>query len=175
MGKMSEYKEVLDIAIKHKKTEEFHTILEDYFIELEKYHPQTYINLMKELHKLGAKINISDKDELSKYIKHIHHKDMPTLWTVDQTTKVAEDIGIDFDKWKFNIYTFNYVMNMMRADYYAEFKKMFITSPLMKQTVLDSPNFYAHMAKAWLDDEDAPADKAIKYIHLVTGECKKEA
>ena len=174
MTKESEYKEVLDIAIKHNKLQDFHIILEDYFIELEKYHPQTYTNLMRELHKLGAKINIDDKNELSKYIKHIHHKDIPQLWTVDQTTKVAEDIGIDFNKWKFNTYTFNYVMNMMRADYYSEFKKMFVTSPLMKQTVLDSPNFYAHMAKAWLDDEDAPVDKAIKYIRIVTNECNKE-
>jgi hypothetical protein len=58
-------------------------------------------------------------------------------------------------------------MNMMRADYYSEFKKMFTTSPLMKQTILDSPSFYAHLAKAWLDDEDAPRDKAIKYIHIL--------
>ena len=48
-----------------------------------------------------------------------------------------------------------------------EFKKMFASSPLMKQTIVDSPNFYAHMAKAWLDDEDAPKDKIIKYIQIV--------
>ena len=114
--------------------------------------------------------NILNEEELNKYLKHIHHKDMPKLWTVEQTTKVGQDIGIDFDKWKYNIYTFNYVMNMMRADYYSEFKSMFYTSPLMKQTVLDSASFYAHLAKAWLNDEDAPADKAMEYIHLVTGE-----
>ena len=79
MTKESEYKEVLDIATKHNKLQDFHIILEDYFIELEKYHPQTYTNLMRELHKLGAKINIDDKNELSKYIKHIHHKDIPQL------------------------------------------------------------------------------------------------
>jgi hypothetical protein len=141
--------------------------MNEYFDELEQYHPKIYSNLMREVYKLGVQVNIIDEAELNKYIKLIHHKDMPKLWTVDETTKVGKDIGIDFDKWRFNPYTFNFVMNMMRADYYSEFKKMFTTSPLMKQTILDSPSFYAHLAKAWLDDEDAPRDKAIKYIHIL--------
>lgn len=166
----SKYREAMQMATKYGKTEEFYDIMDEYFCELEEYHPQAYKSLMEEVHKLGEKINILNEEELNKYLKHIHHKDMPKLWTVEQTTKVGKDIGIDFDKWKYNIYTFNYVMNMMRADYYSEFKNMFYTSPLMKQTVLDSASFYAHLAKAWLNDEDAPADKAMEYIHLVTGE-----
>ena len=164
------YREAMEIAKKHGKTEEFYDIMDEYFTELEEYHPQTYKSLMEEVHKLGEKINILSEEELNKYLKHIHHKDMPKLWTLEQTTKVGKDIGIDFDRWKYNTYTFNYIMNMMRADYYSEFKSMFYTRPLMKQTVLDSASFYAHLAKAWLNDEDAPADKAMKYIHLVTGE-----
>ena len=151
----------------NKKEKEFNEIMDDYFTELEKYHPQTYTSLMKEIMGLGAKTNIVDATELNKYLKLIHHKDMPELWTVEQTSKVAKDIGINFDEWKYNIYTFNFVMNMVRADYYSEFKKMFVSSPLMKQTIVDSPSFYAHLAKAWLNDEDAPADKAIRYIEYV--------
>lgn len=161
------YTSALKLAKDNNKTGEFDDIMNDYFVELSEHHPQTYTALMKEFHKLGAKINILDRAELDKYLSHIHHTDMPELWSVEQTTDVANEIGIDFDKWKYNIYTFNYVMNMMRSDYYAEFKQMFTTSPLMKQAILDSPVFYAHLAKAWLNDEDAPADKAIKYIHLV--------
>lgn len=170
MADKNEFRKVSGIAHKNNKLEEFNDIMDDYFEELEKYHPKIYVNLMKELHKLGAKTNIESKDELDKYIKHIHHKDMPALWTIEQTTDVAKEINIDFDKWRFNPYTFNYVMNMMRADNYAEFKEMFVTSPLMKQGVLDNPKFYAHLAKAWLNDEDAPADKAIWYIKFVSGE-----
>lgn len=164
------YRKLVKIAECNNKTDELYTIMDDYFEELEEYHPQIYCNLMKEIQKLGVKINILDKTELDKYLKHMHHKDMPTLWNVEQTTKVGKDIGIDFDKWCYNTFTFNYVMNMMRTDYYTEFKKMFMSSPLMKQTIVDSPNFYAHMAKAWLDDEDAPRDKTIKYIQIVTDE-----
>ena len=170
MVKKSEFKEVIEIAKENNKLDEFNKIMDDYFCELEKYHPQTYVNLMKELHKLGVQTNITSKAELDKYVKHIYHKNMPDLWTLEQTTNVAKEIDIDFDKWRFNPYTFNYVMNMMRSDYYDEFKKMFATSPLMKQTILDSPSFYAHLAKAWLDDEDAPPDKAIWYIKFVNGE-----
>lgn len=161
------YEKVIDIVKSNNKHIEFNKIMNEYFDELEKYHPNIYANLMREIYKLGVQVNITDEAELNKYIKLIHHKDMPKLWTLDETTKVGKDIGIDFDKWRFNPYTFNFVMNMMRADYYSEFKKMFATSPLMKQTILDSPNFYAHLAKAWLDDEDAPVDKAIKYIHIL--------
>ena len=163
---MSKYKEMIEVIEDNGKISEFHDIMEDYFTELEEYHPQIYVNLMKEITKLGAKINIDEKEWVDD-IKLIHHKDMPKLWTLDETTKVAKDIGIDFNKWKFNKYSFNFVMNMVRADYYHELKSMFITSPLMKQTVLDSANFYAHLAKAWLDDEDAPADKFIKYLRIL--------
>ena len=162
-----EYTKVVKMIKDNKKEKEFHEIMDDYFAELEKYHPQTYTSLMKEIMGLGAKTNIIDTTELNKYLKLIHHKDMPTLWTVEQTSKVAKDIGINFDEWCYNMYTFNFIMNMMRADYYSEFKKMFVSSPLMKQTIVDSPSFYAHMAKAWLDDEDAPSDKAIRYIEYV--------
>ena len=161
------YRKAIEIAKKNNKVEELNTIMDDYFDELEEYHPQIYSNLMKEIYKLGVKTNISDEEELNGYLKYMKHKDMPPLWSVEQTTKSGKDIGIDFDKWSYNTFTFNYVMNMMRTDYHAEFKRMFASSPLMKQTIVDSPNFYAHMAKAWLDDEDAPKDKAIKYIHLV--------
>ena len=161
------YEKIIDIVKSNDKHIEFNKIMNEYFDELEKYHPNIYANLMREIYKLGVQVNITDEAELNKYIKLIHHKDMPKLWTLDETTKVGKDIGIDFDKWRFNPYTFNFVMNMMRADYYSEFKKMFATSPLMKQTILDSPNFYAHLAKAWLDDEDAPMDKAIKYIRIL--------
>lgn len=164
------YRKVVEMAQNNNKMDEFYVIMDDYFEELEEYHPQIYTNLMGEIHKLGLKINIVDKIDLDKYLKTMHHENVPPLWTIEQTTKVGKDIGIDFDKWCYNTFTFNYVMNMMRSDYYLEFKKMFASSPLMKQTIVDSPNFYAHMAKAWLDDEDAPKDKIIKYIQIVNEE-----
>ncbi len=170
MDNKSQYIKMVEFVEKNNKTKEFHEIMNDYFVELEKFHPQTYNNLMKEINKLGKQINIVDKNELNKYLKNMKHENMPELWTVEQTNKVAKDININFDEWKYNSYTFNFVMNMMRTDYYNEFKKMFATSPLMKQTITDSASFYAHMAKAWLEDEDAPEDKVIKYIHLVLNE-----
>ena len=167
------YSKMLEKVKSFNKINEFNDIMDDYFEELKQHHPNIYNNLMREIDKLGVKVNIIDEKELDKYIKLIHHKDMPALWKIGDTSKVASDIGIDFNKWKFNPYTFNFVMNMMRADYYAEFKKMFATSPLMKQAILDSPSFYAHLAKAWLDDEDAPSDKALKYIHILMDDSKE--
>ena len=74
MTDKNEFRKVSGIAHKNNKSEEFNDIMDDYFEELAKYHPKIYVNLMKELHKLGAQTNIESQEELDKYIKHIHHK-----------------------------------------------------------------------------------------------------
>ena len=89
------YEKVIDIVKSNDKHVEFNKIMNEYFDELEKYHPNIYANLMREIYKLGVQVNITDEAELNKYIKLIHHKDMPKLWTLDETTKVGKDIGID--------------------------------------------------------------------------------
>lgn len=50
-------------------------------------------------------------------------------------------------------------MNMMYSDYCEVAKKM----------NMDRPDFYAHMAKAFLKDEDAGEDKLAKYMKYVAG------
>lgn len=50
-------------------------------------------------------------------------------------------------------------MNMMYSDYCEVAKKMNV----------DKPEFYAHMAKAFLKDEDAGEEKLAKYMQYVAG------
>lgn len=166
---MGYFKEVYHNIISEGKQDDLTCILDNYFNELEEYYPNTYKSLMKEIDRLTTRINIKDKAELDKFLALINHDDYKesSFWTIEQTTKVGEQIGINFDKWKYNMYSFNYVMNMVKADYLSELTIMFSQSSVLKQTVLDNPVFYAHLAKAWLEDEDAPSDKLMRYLHFI--------
>ena len=73
-------------------------------------------------------------------------------WNMDQTKQVMEQRGIQCDPVEFYI-----AMNMMYSDYY----------PVAKKLNVNSVDFYADMAKAFLDDKDAGKDKLAKYFAYV--------
>lgn len=73
-------------------------------------------------------------------------------WSLSDTTMVARNNGIVFDK--FNEYDWNYVMNMMYSDYYG--------------SVPNETSVYVKMAKKFLDDKDATEGKALKYYISMT-------
>lgn len=65
-------------------------------------------------------------------------------WTMEQTTAVADGMGIDPEKiprWAWGV-----AMNMMYSDYY----------PVAVEFGLNRPEFYAALAKAFLLDKDGP-------------------
>ena len=73
-------------------------------------------------------------------------------WTMEQTKQVMAQNGIECDPLEFNI-----AINMMYSDYAAVAKKMGV----------DKTDFYAAMAKAFLDDPDAVPDKLSHYYEYV--------
>ena len=86
---------------------------------------------------------------LEKALKSMKNEDgsIGGHWTVEQTTQVARNNGIEFDH--FNEYDWNYVMNMMYSDYYG--------------SVPNDTNVYFRMAKKFLEDKDAGKGKAFRY------------
>ena len=65
-------------------------------------------------------------------------------WTMEQTTAVAESMGIqpnELQRWAWGV-----TMNMMYSDYY----------PVAVEFGLNRPEFYAALAKAFLCDKDGP-------------------
>ena len=65
-------------------------------------------------------------------------------WTMEQTTAVAESMGIqeyEIPRWAWGV-----AMNMMYSDYY----------PVAAEFGLNRPDFYAALAKAFLIDKDGP-------------------
>ena len=72
-------------------------------------------------------------------------------WSLEQTTNVAKQQGIDFVN--FNEYDWNYVLNMMYSDYYG--------------AVQNDVSVYIKLAKKFLEDKDAEKGKALKYYNAM--------
>lgn len=73
-------------------------------------------------------------------------------WPLDQTEQVRTQRGIDCDPMKFWV-----SMNMMYSDY----------CKVAKKNNANTLDFYADMAKAFLDDADAQPDKLARYHKYV--------
>ena len=73
-------------------------------------------------------------------------------WTMEQTGQVAAIAGAHYEPWVWYA-----ALNMMYSDYYAVAAKY----------GLDRPEFYADLAKAFLNDKDAggPERKIAAYYH----------
>ncbi len=75
-------------------------------------------------------------------------------WTMEQTKQVQAQQGIDCDPVEFFL-----AINMMYSDYVKVAKKLGV----------NKVDFYACMAKAFLDDKDAGPDKIGRYFEYVVG------
>ena len=73
-------------------------------------------------------------------------------WTMEQTEQVRKQKGIDCDPLMFYA-----AMNMMYSDYCKVAEKFSASSA----------DFYACMAKAFLDDPDAQPHKLARYYHFI--------
>ena len=76
-------------------------------------------------------------------------------WAMSDVKPFAQKMGIPTDGEKF--FEFYAMMNAMYADYMAVARKYGVTSP----------EFYAGMAKAWMDDPDAVDGKTMMYYDCI--------
>ncbi len=110
----------------------------------------------------GSKHNKSSSKELTKekaqeWTKKMKNSDGSSgpHWKMEQTNALMEKLGVSLNPIEFYV-----AANMMYSDYCAVAKKF----------GLDTPDFYGHMAKAFLEDKDAGSDKLKKYFEEVVGE-----
>ena len=86
------------------------------------------------------------REDAMHWAEHMQNADGSTgpHWTMEQTTAVAESMGIQapvVPRWAWGV-----TMNMMYSDYY----------PVAVEFGLNRPEFYAALAKAFLLDKDGP-------------------
>ena len=112
--------------------------------------------LLCRLHKLGGmdgdhfrestKIMEFSREDAEAWAAKMQNADgtVGPHWTMEQTTAVAESMGIQapvVPRWAWGV-----TMNMMYSDYY----------PVAVEFGLNRPEFYAALAKAFLLDKDGP-------------------
>lgn len=85
----------------------------------------------------------------TKWVSKMKNKDgsCGAHWTIDQTTQVAKDRSISYDKWDWYA-----VLNMVYSDYFNARYDI---------------NTYVELAKDWLKDEDIGAGKLLDYYYYV--------
>ena len=100
-----------------------------------------------------------DRETAMQWAERMQNADGSTgpHWTMEQTTAVAESMGIQapvVPRWAWGV-----TMNMMYSDYY----------PVAVEFGLNRPEFYADLAKAFLLDKDGhgPERKLMKYYEHV--------
>lgn len=97
-----------------------------------------------------------DERSARAWVKSMRNSDGTTgeHFTAEQAEQHRKVICPDCSKWDFYA-----ALNMVYSDYAAVAKKMGV----------DRPEYYAHMAKAFLCDEDAEDGKLVKYKEYIAG------
>ena len=94
------------------------------------------------------------EDDARRWTEHMENDDgsMGAHWTLEQTTAVANSIGVHVDPWIWFA-----ALNMEYSDNFEVAQKY----------GLDRPEYYADLAKAFLFDEDGggPEEKIAGYYH----------
>ena len=146
--KFKDYVDKIVAKADPKQMYELTCVLSDHFDELLVTDPKMYWEVIHDLHVLVNGYYFDEECALYA-VSQFKNEDgtMGQHWAIADTTSVAQQNGITFDK--FTPYDWYYVLNMVYSDYY----------PLVGTSV---PN-YIQMAKLWIMDKDAPEGKAYRY------------
>ena len=79
-------------------------------------------------------------------------------WSIEQTTSVANQYGIDLSTDKYNKYDWFVTMNMFYSDYYKA---------ILSISNSNSVKHYVDLSKAWLEDKDVDEGKMWYYYKYV--------
>lgn len=94
------------------------------------------------------------KECAEKAIAKMRNKDggSGAYWTLEDVSKVAQTMNIDWSKKNYNLYDLYYTLNMIRSDYFKDSQ---------------APQYYVDLAFDFLEDKDAPEGKAKRYYYAM--------
>ena len=95
-----------------------------------------------------------DERTANEWVRSMHNEDgsKSPHWTMDQIKQVIKQKGLDLEPAEFFA-----IMNALYSDY----------DPIFKKHGVSKIEFYADMAKAWLEDKDAVKNKAMAYYECI--------
>lgn len=114
--------------------------------------------------KMESEASTFTEDDARRWTERMENDDgsMGAHWTLEQTTAVANSIGVHVDPWIWYA-----AMNMMYSDYWESATRYGV----------DRPEYYADLAKEFLFDKDAggPEAKIAGYYHGIVEPRLKKA
>ncbi len=88
-------------------------------------------------------------------------------WSLEETTSIANQYGINLKSEKYNKYDWYVALNMVRSDYYRA---------VVTMTSSDHIKYFVELAKAWLNDKDIEEGKMwYYYCYIMCDKLRKEA
>lgn len=88
-------------------------------------------------------------------------------WSLEETTSIANQYGINLKGEKYNEYDWYVALNMIRSDYYRA---------VVTMTSSDHIKYFVELAKAWLNDKDIEEGKMwYYYCYIMCDKLRKEA
>lgn len=88
-------------------------------------------------------------------------------WSLEETTSIANQYGINLKGEKYNKYDWYVALNMIRSDYYRA---------VVTMTSSDHIKYFVELAKAWLNDKDIEEGKMwYYYCYIMCDKLRKEA
>lgn len=86
-------------------------------------------------------------------------------WSLEETTSIANQYGINLKGEKYNKYDWYVALNMIRSDYYRA---------VVTMTSSDHIKYFVELAKAWLNDKDIEGRRKLVDVFIsCNGESKK--
>lgn len=88
-------------------------------------------------------------------------------WSLEETTSIANQYGINLKGEKYNKYDWYVALNMIRSDYYRA---------VVTMTSSDHIKYFVELAKAWLNDKDIEEGKMwYYYCYIMCDKLRKDA
>lgn len=135
-----------------KVMEEWSEILEDLMEEVCFVDKDLYDKYWREFYLSVFGPHLT-KECATYWVSEMHNEDgtKGQHWTIEQTTQVAKQYGVNFDK--YNADEWYAVMNMIYSDFYG--------------AIPNDVSVYVKMSQKWLNDKDVPEGKLFYYYHDV--------
>lgn len=128
------------------------TVISEHLCKMEVIDKELYLGIMKDLY-LAVYGPHFCQEKAMWAVAQMVNTDGTTgqHWSEPDTTRVAKSVGVTF--MDYNEWDWYFVMNMMYSDYYKIFGS--------------TDSNYINLAKAFLDDVDAPKGKAFHYWYAM--------
>lgn len=108
-----------------------------------------------------------DEEQAYEAVSMMENEDGTTgpHWSVEDTTSVANQYGINLNSTKFNKWDWFVAMNMIYSDFYKALANI-VGNPTTRH--------FAELAKAWMNDKDIEPGKMWHYYKRIMSDCEEE-